>query len=225
MSDHTSARAVPHVTIEVAGHEISVPVRFHTGHVLTEDEAKLLDAYYRRQFANNLNGNAKNRVERLAKAETDEDRAANAPYTGQELADMYVDYVPGQRGSGVDQMQKIREEEAFGFWSDRVAAHNKAISAGKPPVIAKAGNTLVRLLKADAPKTQTFNKAHGKPYVTAEDVAEWKAATVAALLASKEYAGAIQRRIDNRVAAMESAKLAEVADTEVTVSSTDLINA
>ena len=64
-------RLLPTVTIEIAGLQVTLPVKFGTGHVLTETQAKVLDAAYQRQFTNNQNALAKSRADALAKATTD----------------------------------------------------------------------------------------------------------------------------------------------------------
>src|SRR5580692_4416489 len=86
------------VTIEIAGMELTLPVKFGPGHVLTENQAKVLDAAYQRQFTNNENAMAKSRAEALEKAKTDEERAAKAPLTASAIAALYTAYEPSVGG-------------------------------------------------------------------------------------------------------------------------------
>ena len=61
-----SAQSAATVTIEIAGNDVTLPVKFAPGHVLTDAQAKVLDAAYQRQFTNNQNAMAKSRAENLA---------------------------------------------------------------------------------------------------------------------------------------------------------------
>jgi hypothetical protein len=127
-------------TIEIAYKNIVLPRRFRPGHVLDENQAKILDTAYQRQFANNQNANAEARAERFAKATTDAERAANAPLTAAEIVALYMDYEPAvggrTRGGG---LEALRQQMAWRFWTALVTDHNKSIKAGGPALIVKAG--------------------------------------------------------------------------------------
>jgi hypothetical protein len=87
------------VTIEIAGLQVTLPVKFAPGHVLTENQAKVLDAAYQRQFTNNQNASAKGREEALKKATTDAERSAKAPLSAADIAKLYADYEPSVGGT------------------------------------------------------------------------------------------------------------------------------
>ena len=201
------------VTIEIAGLEVTVPVRFAAGHVLTENQAKVLDAAYQRQFTNNQNAMAKARAEALGKATTDAERAAKAPLTATQLAALYTDYEPSIGGTPrQSQMEVIRQQAAWRFWTGHVAAHNKSVAAGGPPVIVKAGQ------KPVAPLTPKRGP-DGKVIAT---VGDQRDAMTARLLAMPEYADRIQVQVDAILAERGSKTPVEKSDA-VSLSADDLL--
>lgn len=178
---------IGNVTIEIAGIEVTLPLKFQLGHVLSDSQAKILDAAYQRQYTNNMNANAKARGERLAKATTDAERAANVAMTADEIALAYSDYEPNV-GSGprATTMEKIRQDAAWRMWTSLVTAHNASVSAGGHPVIAKAGSKQV-------PSLKPIRDANGKVTVTVGDQRE---RMVARILTMPEYADAVQENVD-----------------------------
>ena len=201
------------VTIEIAGLEVTVPVRFAVGHVLTENQAKVLDTAYQRQFTNNQNAMAKARAEALGKATTDAERVAKAPLTARQLAAIYTDYEPSIGGTPrQSQMEVIRQQAAWRFWTGHVAAHNKSVAAGGPPVIVKAGQ------KPVAPLTPKRGP-DGKVIAT---VGDQRDAMTARLLTMPEYADRIQVQVDAILAERGSKTPVEKSDA-VSLSADDLL--
>jgi hypothetical protein len=200
----TQNASLGNVTIEIAGMEVTLPVKFAPGHILTDNQAKVLDAAYQRQFTNNQNASAKSRAEALAKATTDTERNAKQPLTASEIATLYTDYEPSV-GGGPRQssMEKMRSEAAWRAWTVLVGEHNDSISNGGDPVIVKAGNKPVGL-----------PSGKGAP--------EKREAMSAALLAKPEYAERIQAQLDLILAERGTKKPEGDAD-QIVVSSDELV--
>lgn len=174
------------VALDISGLEVIVPRRFQAGQVLTENQAKVLDAAYQRQFTNNQVASAKSRAEALAKATTDAERAAKAPLTAEQIAALYTDYEPNVGGTPRQSvMEKMRQEAAWRFWTQHVAEHNEAVANGQKPVIERAGSKPVNLPRA-------FTTPEGVK-VTAQ---EQKDALIARLLLLPAYAEPIQVHLD-----------------------------
>lgn len=208
--------SAPSTTLKIADIDVIVPLKFTPGHVLTDTQARILDAAYQRQFINNQTALAKARTERLAKATTEADRIAHAPLTAEQIAALYMDYEPNvgreARGSTLD---RLRATAAWQVWAETIDAHNKSVSAGGPPVIARAGREQVRILTAPRKARGTSDTAHEAALATFESA---KATLVAKLLETPLYAERIQARID----ALASAK-GGAAGATVTVADADLI--
>lgn len=166
------------VTIEIAGMELTLPVKFGPGHVLTENQAKVLDAAYQRQFTNNQNAMAKSRAEALEKATTDTERAAKAPLTASAIAALYTAYEPSVGGTPRQSaMEKIKSDAAWRFWTAHVQEHNKAVTSGADPIIVKAGKSVVAL-------------------PSGKGAADKREALIAALLKLPAYSDRIQVQVD-----------------------------
>lgn len=193
-----------HLTVEIAGLEVSLPVKFAAGMTLTENQAKVLDAAYQRQFTNNQNAMAKGRAEALAKATTDAEKAAKAPLTAAQIAALYTDYEPSVGGTPRQStMERLRSDAAWRAWVAMVTEHNTAVAAGEAPVIVKAGAKPVEL-----------PSGKGAP--------EKRDAMAAALLARPEYAERIQVQLDAILAERGTKKPTAAADT-MAVSGADLL--
>lgn len=193
------AQSANTVTIEIAGLEVILPVKFSSGHVLTENQAKVLDAAYQRQFTNNQNAGAKSRAEALTKATTDAERAAKAPMSATEIAALYTDYEPSV-GGGPRQssMEKMRQEAAWRAWTVLVGEHNDSVAGGGEPIIVKAGN-----------KPVTLPSGKGAP--------EKRDAMSAMLLTLPAYAERIQVQLD-LILAERGTKKTEGDDTGLSAS-------
>ena len=192
------------VQIEIAGLEVTLPVKFAIGHVLTENQAKVLDAAYQRQFTNNQNASAKSRAEAFAKATTDAERNAKTPLTAAEIAALYSDYEPSVGGTPRQStMEKLRSDAAWRAWVAMVTEHNDSVAKGGSPVIAKAGNKPVQL-------------PSGKGAV------EKREAMSAMLLTLPAYAARIQVQLD-AILAERGTKKPEVAADTVVASGSDLL--
>lgn len=175
------------VTIEIAGQEIALPVKFSPGHVLTETQAKILDAAYQRQFTNNENAMAK---ARYAKENGNND--GFIPLTATAYAEKYATYEPNVGGARMGSMEKIRNDAAWRMWTALVAEHNASVTRQGPPVIARAGNRQVPGLK---PIRGTDGKV-----VAGGTVAEQRDRMVARLLTMPEFADRIQLQVDAIIA-------------------------
>jgi hypothetical protein len=191
------------VTIEIAGLQVTLPVKFAPGHVLTENQAKVLDAAYQRQFTNNQNASAKGREEALKKATTDAERAAKAPLSAADIAKLYADYEPSVGGTTRQStMEKLRSDAAWRVFLARVGDHNESVAKGE------AG-----LFKGNAA---------GKPFAvpTGKGSVEWRETMVANVLGNAAYTDAVQAEVDLLVAdrASKSAKDTKVAIADINAS-------
>jgi hypothetical protein len=193
------------VTIEIAGMDLTLPVKFGPGHVLTENQAKVLDAAYQRQFTNNQNAMAKSRAEALTKATTDAERTAKAPLTATQLAELYSTYEPSVGGTPRQSaMEKIKSDGAWRFWTAYVGEHNKSVVNGGEPVIVKAGKSVVAL-------------------PSGKGAQEKREALIARLLTLPAYADRIQARIDEILAERGSKKDEPAKADTVSLSADDLM--
>lgn len=212
-ADETGAAAT---VLKIADIDVTVPLKFAPGHVLTDTQARILDAAYQRQFINNQNALAKARTERLAKATTDAERVANAPLSADQIAALYETYEPNvgreARGSTLD---RLRATAAWRVWTDTVVAHNKSVAAGGAPVIVRAGNAPVRLMTAPRKAKGTADDAHAQALADFESA---KAALIAKLLTTPVYAERIQTVLDSMAAEKAPAGVATA-----TVAGADLI--
>src|SRR6266849_4944923 len=110
LSDAGSA-PIATVTVTIAGIDVALPVKFSTGHILSDAEAKVIDAAYRRQFANNQNA-AFASWEKKAKewdAKPEGERPVN-PCTESKMQEVYVSYVPQVGQSQQTALEKMRIE-------------------------------------------------------------------------------------------------------------------
>jgi hypothetical protein len=212
------------IDLKQAGFKISVPYKFSAGHILTDHEAKVLDAAYQRQFRNNEDANAKARAERLAKAIAENDAAGieeNQPWTAERIAARYATYQPAVGDTvRLSTLERMRYQAAEMVWNDITARHNKAVIAGAAPVIAA-------LVTADG-KAAPYNAAHfnlrSVPTVknkseTAEAFEARKQAIVDArnnhwrmMLDRPKYAEAIQAAMDALMQAKEDSKAESKAE-------------
>ena len=184
------------VEIEIAGLQVTLPVKFVAGMVLTDNQAKVLDAAYQRQFTNNQNALAKARADKLAKATTDEDKAKHAALSATALAALYTDYEPSVGGR--NGLETLRKEAAWKALLKMVAEHNEAVRTGGAPVMVKAGKSIVTIAKGT------------------------KDASVQNMLAKPEYAERVQIELDALLAEREANKGETAKEGEKTVSAADL---
>lgn len=150
-TQENTTSSLGNVTLEIASMDVTLPVKFAPGHMLTENQAKVLDAAYQRQFTNNQNASAKSRAEAYTKATTDAEKAAKTPLTAAQIADLYNSYEPAVGGTPrQSMMEKLRQDAAWRFWVSFVTDHNENVknngtSPDYVPVITKAGNKPVQL--------------------------------------------------------------------------------
>jgi hypothetical protein len=191
------------VTIEIAELQVTLPLKFNAGMALTENQAKILDAAYQRQFTNNQNAMAKARAEKLAKASTEAERAAAQPLTATQLAELYATYEPNVGGSRMGSMEKTRNDAAWRMWTALVAEHNANVrengtGPGYVPVIAKAGKAIV-------PGLSSIRDNNGK-VVEGGTVAEQRDRLIARILTMPEYADKVQFHVDAILAERKGSK-------------------
>ena len=191
------------VAIEIGDIEVTVPRKFRAGLVMTENQAKVLDAAYQRQFRNNQIAMATARAEKLAKATTDAERQAAAPLTATDLAKLYETYEPNVGGSRMGSMEKVRNDAAWRMWTALVAEHNANVrengtGSGYVPVIAKAGKAIVPGL---APIKGTDGKV-----VAGGTVPEQRDRLIARILQMPEYADRVQFHVDAILAERKGSK-------------------
>lgn len=213
------------VTIEIAGLQVTLPVRFRSGHVLTENQAKVLDSAYQRQFTNNQNANAKARADRFTKATTDAEREANLALTANELAEFYPDYEPAVGGGPrMGSMEKMRSDAAWRAWVQLVKEHNDAVTAGGTAVITKAVDSYGK------PKPVAVQTCPRKPRdmseeahkVVREEFEQTKALFIDKLLSMPLYAERIQVQLD-AILAEKGANKTEAAGDDIVVSGDSLL--
>lgn len=176
------------VTVTIAGIDIALPVKFGAGHILTDAEAKVIDAAYRRQFANNQNAAfaawEKKAKEWDASTASDKGERPTNPCTDAKMLETYVAYVPNVGAAGQTSMEKARQEAGLRALHEMIAEHNALIDEGKPGFM---GPTHVALAK-------------GKGAAEARD------ALVAKVLASTKQAARVQKHLDAVLAEKGSAK-------------------
>lgn len=204
MSETTNGTGT--VTIEIAGLDVTLPVKFLGGHVLSDSQAKVLDAAYQRQFTNNQNAMAKARAEALTKATDDAGKAKYAALSASKLSELYNDYEPNVGGTRMGSMEKIRNDATWRMWTGKINSHNTSVKSGGEPVIARAGKNQIPPLK---PKRD----ANGKVTTT---VQEQRDSLIARLLEMPDYAEAIQEQVDAIMA--EKGRVTETVPAEATVS-------
>lgn len=171
---------VPAVTVTIAGIDVSLPVKFATGHILTDAEAKVIDAAYRRQFANNQNA-AYAAFEKKAKewdASTASDKGdkPSNPCTDSAMVEAYKGYVPQVGASQQTALEKARQEAGLRALHELMSEHNALIEE------KKAGYAFF------GAKPVALKKGKG--------AAEARDALVANLLKSVKQADRIQKHLD-----------------------------
>lgn len=174
------APVVSTVTVTIAGIDVSLPVKFSTGHILTDAEAKVIDAAYRRQFANNQNAAFAAWEKRVkdweASTASDKGEKPSNPCTDSAMLEAYTSYVPQVGASQQTALEKARQEAGLRALHELMSEHNAKLEAkeegyaffGKEPVTLKKG----------------------------KGAAEARDALVANLLKSVKQAERIQRHLD-----------------------------
>jgi hypothetical protein len=190
---------------------VTVPVKFGPGHVLTEAQARILDAAYQRQFINNQNTSAENRARKLAKAKTAAERAAFRPLTPDELVEIYLAYEPNvgnaPRQSSVERM---RHEATWRAIIAYLTEHNKAVEAGQPGIIAAAGGKGVAIPKVPT-KTKGVTEEQHKANLEAFEAI--KTTQIERFAANPKFAERIQIQLD-ALEAEKGSKKSEAAAVE-----------
>jgi hypothetical protein len=198
-------------TFELTGLEVTVPNKFAAGDVLDATLASILMTAIVRQFTNNMNANIKARAERLAKATTDAERAANAPYTHDQIVELFANYLPTVGGGPrMGNAEKLRLEAAERAWVALATAHNKLVGVpGAKPVIARAVNEdgTLKLAPLFTPPSKAAVKA-ANPTLDADGLTKAHKEAVEAfneerklpflrrMLETPAYADHIQRALD-----------------------------
>ena len=182
----------------------ALPRKWAAGMTIDNDNtAKCIDAHCAGSFASMLGARAKARVEALAQATTDEERAKNAPYSEAEVMAEWAAYVPAFRDGTSAPSETLRERAAWNVFLGRVEEHNKRIAAGHPGLFKGEAATkpyVVRLRNStDAQKAE-------------------KASIISAYLNAPSYADRIQAELDSLIAASKKA-----TGSVVSVASDDLL--
>lgn len=176
------------VTVTIAGIDVALPNKFNAGHILSEAEAKVIDAAYRRQFANNQNA-AFAAFEKKAKdwdASTAADKGARPvnPCSDSAMLEAYKAYVPQVGASQQTALEKARLEAGLRALHEMMSEHNALIDAGKPGFMG--------------PKHVALKKGKG--------AAEARDGLIAKVLASTKQAERVQRHLDAVLAERGAAK-------------------
>ena len=162
------------VTTTIANIDIALPVRFVAGHVLSEVEAKVIDAAYRRQFKNNQDAAYKAWEGKCTTAIAKGEAEPANPCTAEKLLELFVTYHPQVGSDGASALEKAKQEAGLRALIELIDEHNVEHKAtGKGPLGA-------------AP----FKLPAGK------GSADAKAALVAKVLASPKQASRVQRHLD-----------------------------
>lgn len=182
-------------TVTIAGIDVALPMKFNAGHVLSDTEAKVIDAAYRRQFANNQNAAFKAFEEKLkaweANTASDKGEAPANPCSEVAMIAAYGSYVPQVGAASQTSLEKARLEAGLRALHEMMSEHNALIDEGKPGTMGAAKVAL----------------AKGKGAAEARD------ALVAKVLASTKQADRVQRHLDAVLAERGSAKSAPEAKT------------
>jgi len=211
------------VTIEVAGHMITVPRRFYAGDVLNESEAKVIDAAFQRQYINNQNAMDKARKDKLSAAKTSEERKiaqrAIDEMTPAKLVENYITYVPNVGGPRMSASERNELDAGWAAWVRLVAEHNAAKEKG---IIAKAKGKHVALPTSASKVLDGDGKPvldeNGKPKTIS--LADQRDTIARALLQRPAFADRIKAELDRIMA--EKGKVKAEAPAEETVASGDL---
>jgi hypothetical protein len=191
-------------TFDIGGVKVDLASPFRQGHVLTENQAKILFLAYVRQFTNNQEANAKARAARLAKATTDADRVANAPLTAEALARLFITYEPavGQTVRG-NTLEKLKVDMALRYWQGLVDAHNKSVLAGGEPVIARAGKSVVKVPSRPTKSKLESAEAH---QVKLDEYMAWRTSYAGKLMAHADHGPKIEAMVEAELAARKADK-------------------
>jgi hypothetical protein len=120
------------VDTTIAEIDVPLPVRFIAGHVLTDAEAKVIDAAYRRQFKNNQDAAftawEKKRDAATAKGE---EPPAN-PCNEDALLKAYLAYAPNVGSDQMSSLEKAKIEACLRAWAEIIDEHNALLASGQP---------------------------------------------------------------------------------------------
>jgi hypothetical protein len=178
-----------------------VPRKWTAGMVNTEHSALIIDTSNLRQFINNQTANAKARAKRYAEAKNDVERAENVPLTAADYIAFWADY----SGPAIGDMQRLgsaermRLEAGWSAWVAMVTEHNKAVDAGKNPVITKAGKAGVKVgytvpsVKAKGEDDETFKARR-------EAAQALRTSFIEKFLSLPQYAERVQIQMDRLLA-------------------------
>lgn len=113
-------------TVSINDVSVTIPQRYLPGHVLTENQALILDRAVRNQFVASMareNGTRKDKGE--------------APLDAETLAERYADFEPTVSGTvRASSLEKIRDAAGLRALVELFDEHNAAIAEGRPGVLA-----------------------------------------------------------------------------------------
>lgn len=124
---NTDLAAAPtsHV-ITVNGTEVTLPVRFKTGHILTGNQARILDKAVRDQFRGSMATDALNR-----------EKTGKPQLTALELAEKYATYEHEISGAiRASSLEKLRFEAGLAALVEVIDEHNALVGEGRPGILA-----------------------------------------------------------------------------------------
>lgn len=177
---------------------VFLPFKFKAGEPMTADHVNILHTAFTRQLTNNLNANADARAKRLAKATTDADKAANAPYTADEILKVWADYMPTVGDTPrLGTVERMQLEAGWKALSKITAEHNADPALG---IIPSAKGKVVRFGPDKA-------KLSGDAYKAA--MKEWQDTGREALVNTLKTRAWLVDRIAAEYDAMVAAKKAE----------------
>lgn len=178
------------ITQTIAGIDVALPVRFRVGHTLTETEAKVIDAAYRRQYKNNKDA-AFAAWEKKVKDKGADEAGAN-PCDAASLLKDYADYAPNVGREGQTSLEKLRWEAGLLTLRDLIDEHNADITR-------QIGE------KVEAVKGLYFGNTFAKMPV-GKGSAEQKDVLVQKVLAASKFTDRVQAHIDALTAEAKASK-------------------
>lgn len=202
-----SVASVASISVSIAGIDVPMPNRFVSGHVLTDAEAKVTDAAFRRQFKNNQDAAHEAWVKKVTSANGDKAKLAAIgpnPCTVETMLALYANYTPNVGGERASSAEKNRYEAGYRLLVELMAEHNVKVEEGSTIVNGVKTYGQGTFWGSNPVQMPRANKTLG---VTAEAATAEKDALVAKLLASPRQAERIQRHLDIVIVEQEAKKV------------------
>lgn len=194
------ATTLPTIIKTIAGQDIALPIRFVAGHVLSDTEAKVINAAYQRQFKNNKDAAFKAWEAKQAKAaEKGEAFTLPNPCTAEALLADFATYHPEVGADEMSALEKARLEAGERAMHEMVKEHNASFAASGSGPLGKGH----------------FAIPKGKGSKEAKD------ALIQRVLGSAKQAERVQRHLDAVLAERKEKAKAEPAANVPTVGFAD----